>query len=474
MVRGVNSSTGRQPNTSSRKQIQNSVQPARGSSGAAVVLPARGGSSLRWLSWTFAFAGVIAISASVGATLALISPFQLSPTSKVEKSAGLSDFFRSGFQYGISRPVNLLIMGIDKGMDTSEANQADVFQSRSDTMLLVRLDPDTHKTSILTIPRDTQVDIPGLGMSKINAANWKGGPDLASEVVSRTLNDIPVDRYVRISTQAFIDLVDVVGGVEIFVPHDMKYDDNTQKLHIDLKAGLQTLNGDQAEGFVRFRHDDLGDIGRTQRQQMLLKALQKKLQNPMMLTRLPQVFSVLQKHVDSNLSLGEMLALMQFGMQIQPDQLQMVMLPGRFSLPDEFELSYWLMDRTATDRVLQTYFDVAPPSDSEAAVTAAPSEATNINVVIQNASGDPNGATLMADYLAKMGYTHVSVDKDWPEPLEQTQIVPQWGNLDAAKHIAQALDSSVVTADSTGNLESDLTIRVGRDWANRQQKSLEQ
>jgi LCP family protein required for cell wall assembly len=423
---------------------------------------------LRWLSWTFAFAGVITVSATVGATLALLTPFQLSAPSETAKNVDFGNFFKTGFQYGVSRPVNILVMGIDQGLDTDATERAaHPLQSRSDTMLLVRLNPESHKTSLLTIPRDTQVEIPGLGTNKINAANWKGGPELAAEVVSQTLNGVAVDRYVRISTDAFTDLVDVVGGVEIFVPQRMQYDDNTQKLHIDLQPGLQTLNGQQAEGFVRFRHDDLGDIGRTQRQQMLLKALQKKFQNPLMLARLPQVFSVLQKHIDSNLSLGEMLALVQFGIQIKPDQLQMVMLPGRFSTPDEFELSYWLMDRTATDRVMQTYFDVDLPVESEVSTTA-PISAADISVVVQNASGNPDGGNLMADYLQKLGYANVSVDNDWPEPLDRTQVVPQWGNLGAAQELSQKLERSDVTADSTGNLRSDLTIRVGRDWVRQQ------
>ena len=367
-------------------------------------------------------------------------------------------------------------MGIDQGLDTepekgSSKGPSDMLRSRSDTMLLVRLDPDAHKAKALTIPRDTQVTIPEMGVEKINAANWKGGPELASKVVSQALNGVSVDRYIRVSTLAFVDLVDVMGGVEIFVPQRMKYDDFTQKLHIDLQPGLQTLNGQQAQGFVRFRHDDLGDIGRTQRQQTLLKALQKKFQNPLMLARLPQIFSVLQKHIDSNMSLGEMLALVQFGIQTQPNQFQMVMLPGRFSAPDEFELSYWLIDPVAMSRVMKTYFEVDPvtaSTDMIATDVANPEAAgkADIKIVVQNASGIPDGGQRMADFLIQAGFVNVEIDKDWPEPLAQTQVVPQWGNLDAAQKLQQTLGGSEVSSESTGNLRSDITIRVGRSWAN--------
>ncbi|MCG9892681.1 MAG: LCP family protein [Thermosynechococcaceae cyanobacterium MS004] len=414
------------------------------------------------------FTGVVTISAGIGATAALLLPFQSSSTSAGGETSSIGDLFRSGFQYGVSRPVNLLVMGIDQGIDSNEErNSTDVLSSRSDTMLVVRLNPETRKTSVLTIPRDTQVEIPGLGVSKINAANWKGGSELASQVVSQTLNGMPIDRYVRISTNAFREIVDVMGGVEVYVPKRMYYVDQTQKLNIDLQPGLQTLNGLEAEGFVRFRNDDLGDIGRTQRQQMLLKALQKKFDNPLMITRLPQIFSVLQKHLDSNLSFGEMLALIQFGMQSKTSDLQMALLPGRFSSPEEFELSYWIMDRTATDQVLKSYFQVEPPITDEASI---PADLKAVTIVVQNASGDPGAADRMVDHLQQLGFPNlVLATEDWSETLDKTQVVPQWGNLDAAKGVEELLgsDDSEVTADSTGDLQSDLTVRVGRQWAER-------
>ncbi len=459
MVRSINSAAGRSSNSSSKDRIQSSGGQRTSKENASGL-----SSTLRWLRWSAIFAGVVTASAGVGATLALLMPFQMSSTQPgPEKTASAGNFFNSGFQYGVSRPVNILVMGIDQGIDVAEKKKsADMLDSRSDTMLLVRLNPDTHKTSILTIPRDTQVEIPGLGVSKINAANWKGGAELASQVVSQTLNGAEVDRYVRISTSAFREIVDVVGGVEVYVPKRMLYVDQTQKLNIDLQPGLQTLNGIQAEGFVRFRKDDLGDIGRTQRQQMLLKALQKKFENPLMIARLPQIFSVLQKHIDSNLSFGEMLALVQFGTQIKPSELQMVLLPGRFSTPDEFELSYWLMDRTATDQVLKSYFQVETPIEHEA---AAPAEVKNVKIVVQNASGNPDGANRMVDYLQQLGFSNlVLATEDWSEPLDNTQVVPQWGNIDAAQSVEALLAGSEVTADSTGDLQSDLTVRVGRKW----------
>lgn len=93
----------------------------------------------------------------------------------------------------------------------------------------------------------------------------------------------------------------------------------------------------------------------------------------------------------------------------------------------------------------------------------------DLKIVVQNASGAPDGGKRMADFLVQAGFANVSIDKDWPEPLDQTQVVPQWGNLEAAQKLQQSLGGSEVTSDSTGNLRSDLTIRVGRNWANEHQ-----
>ncbi|WP_299402050.1 LCP family protein [Acaryochloris sp. IP29b_bin.148] len=421
----------------------------------------------RWLTWGVIFSFAMTLSAGLGATLALVAPVRL--LGDKDGPVSLPELFQGGLRYGISRPVNIIVMGVDLNLEEPEEGEVfDPFKSRSDTMLLVRLNPGEDRVSILSIPRDTRVEIPDVGITKINSANWWGGPDLVTEVVSKTLNDVQIDRYVRVSTGAFRELVDVVGGVEVYVPIAMQYEDQTQKLKIDLQPGLQELNGEEAEGFVRFRNNNLGDIGRAQRQQILLKALQKKMANPTMLTRLPQILSVLQKHIDSNLSVGEMLALMQFGLQVDSDQLQMVLLPGRFSGPEEYELSFWLMDLVGMDRVMQTYFEVSPPVGYEVA-TRDPSEFKDIRIVVQNATDDPEGDSVMIEYLQTQGFYNVHyADEDWPQPLSKTQVIPQWGDLESAEYLQTLLEESQLLANSTGDLGSDLTIRVGQDWLRNQ------
>ena len=470
MVKGVDPPSG-SPRSSGRRGNYTRRSAGHIQTGVKKQTLKRDRSVGRWFVWGATFASVITLSAALGASLALFTPFHKIANRGDGGSFSITDIFTEGFQYGIARPVNVLIMGVDLNTDIDPESEepADIFKSRSDTMLLIRFDPSTHKINLLSIPRDTRVDIPDVGLTKINHANWYGGPELASKVVSDTLNKVRIDRYVRVSTGAFRELIDVVGGVEVFVPFDMRYEDKTQGLKIDLDAGLQKLDGEEAEGFTRFRNDEAGDIGRTQRQQTLMKALQKKLSNPLMITKIPQILSVLQKHIDSDLSLGEMLALVQFGLQLKSDQLQMTLLPGRFSGPEEFEASFWVMDFAGMDKVMKTQFDVAPPKGYEQALEDNPEEDYWLRIDIQNSTGDINAAYSMADYLQTLGYGNVHIDKEWPQEISETLIIPQWGNVEAGERLQELISKSNVTVDSTGKLQSDLTIRLGTDWLRTKQ-----
>nr|WP_277815531.1 LCP family protein [Cyanobacterium stanieri] len=247
-------------------------------------------------------------------------------------------------------------MGVDiqPGVD---ANSEQRFSARSDTMLLVRLDPSNDSLSMLSIPRDTRVRFPNGSWDKINAANAIGGIDLTIRVLQNNLNDVPVNRYVRITTESFQELVDAVGGVDVYVPMDMEYTDRTQGLYINLKEGQQILNGDQAEQFVRYRGDNLGDIGRVKRQQIILEAIKNKLQSPMVIVRLPQILKVVDKNVDTNLTNGEIITLMSFAKGLEQNGFNTTLLPGRASQPWEYRLSYWLISENEKNQVIQPYLN---------------------------------------------------------------------------------------------------------------------
>ncbi|NJN48685.1 MAG: LCP family protein [Alkalinema sp. RL_2_19] len=412
----------------------------------------------RWISRGIIVLGATVVAATLGALAAVTIPIPgaLSPQEGQRLLGGL---VKNGFQYKVSRPVTVLVMGIDRVPDA--VGQDAIFSGRSDTMLVLRIDPQENSVNMLSVPRDTQVEVPGIGITKINQANASGGPLLARETVAGALNGIEIDRYVRVSTDAFRELVDQLGGVRVYVPKDMKYEDKTQNLKIDLTAGWQTLNGDQAEQFARFRHDDFGDIGRVQRQQALLKALRGQVSNPLTIARVPTIVKAMEKYIDTNLTFEEMLALVNLGLKMDQQNFKMVLLPGRFSGVNEFRSSYWIMDNDGRDRILRQYFKQTSGNPAE----AVDKSQYDLRIAVQNAADDPEAGTRLADALIAQGYYRVFMMKPWSERQAKSQVIVQGGQLDVAKSLQQALRIDDLEAESTGDLESDLTIRVGNDWA---------
>lgn len=404
----------------------------------------------------------------VGATLALITPLwsartTLNPGQRFSLGNVMlqnGDLWRNNWQYQLSRPVNILVMGIDPLPGVSNTSH-EIFTGSSDTMLLLRLNPNDKSLKVLSIPKDTQAVIPGMGLAKISLANARGGPALAARVVSRSLNNVPIDRYVRITTNTFRELVDLVGGVEVFVPQRMFYRDATQQLEIDLAPGWQTLNGNQAEQFARFRDSGAGDITRVQRQQVLMVALRDRFTSPAILPRLPQLTRIMQNYVDTNLSREETLALVNFGVELDRENFRMVLLPGNLSPLSQDPSSYWL-DGTGLNRVMSEYFGV----NSVAGVQETRSLST-LRIAIQNASGQPKLSQRVANYLKAQGFNNVYIVSDWSDSQRQTEIIVQRGNLKAAADLKKVLGRGNIEAASTGDLESHLTIRVGKDWDNK-------
>jgi len=414
---------------------------------------------LRQCLWGSAFVGTAAVSAMAGGFLAMMVPLPDWLVPHASEPNSLADLWQAGFRYRVERPVNLLVMGIDE-VPNAPADSTARFSGRTDTLLLVRVNPDEQKTSILSVPRDTRVEIPDIGINKINHANVVGGPELVARTIAHNLGPIAIDRYVRINTGAFRELVDLVGGRDVFVPKRMVYQDRTQGLTINLQPGWQTLNGDQAEQFARFRQDAQGDIGRVQRQQMLLKALRQRLTSPTVIPQLPQAIRIVQRHVDTNLTLEEMLALANFVLTLEPDQLQMVMLPGHFSNGD-YRASYWIPDLQASAKVMDEFFQ------SSSVTLLSHQESTSVRrlrIAVQNASGHPDIGRTVANHLRDQGFQNVYVTQNWPDPLHRTEVIAQRGDLDSADILTSVLGVGRVVSESTGDLQSDLTIRVGEDW----------
>lgn len=284
-------------------------------------------------------------------TTAPLPSFNLNFTQLVSQKAFDPTF------YQLTRPVNILILGIDRQLGINPDSPA-VLQGRSDTILLIQFNPQTKKINLLSIPRDSQVTLAGIGITKINEANVVGGVALTKQVVSEVLNGVKIDGYVRVNTDAFRELVDLLDGVDLSINQPMVYQDKTQKLTINLAPGWQTLNGEQAQQFARFRHDGLGDIGRVKRQQILLKALLDRALSSNIIPEIPRLIRLLEKYVDTDLDFPEMMTLANFSIARAPADFHTVILPGTDNNDSDDIASYWLINQQESREIIDKYFTV--------------------------------------------------------------------------------------------------------------------
>ncbi len=435
----------------------------------------------RWLGIGLGLAGVAMVSATAGALLAvsLSSTPLMQQKLTPEEAAVFSQkhMARSNMRLPeLTRPVNILFLGIK--VLTSDLEEylhdedlgyhvlVNSFKGLSDTILLVRFDPKNQKLTLLSIPRDTRTYVEERGLTKINAANYHGGPAKSAKAVSELLGGVGIDRYIRVNVQGVEKLIDALDGVIINVPKDMKYQDDSQHLYINLKAGEQHLNGEQVLQFLRFRYDNLGDIGRVQRQQLLMRAFMEQSVNVNTLSRLPKILSVIQSHIDTNLSVEELVALMNFATKIKQPNIQMLMVPGQFSDPEEYNASYWLPDLKTLDNMIAQHFDFGYDRWQ-----LENPESTYIRVAIQDTTDNWEGVDELVSSLNDLGYWNVKVTKPWNTPLEVTRIVAQNGDIQAAQAVQNSLGFGKVFVESTGYLNSEVTIQLGKDWLQIQDES---
>lgn len=244
------------------------------------------------------------------------------------------------------RKQNILLLGVD-----ASENPNDLWTgTRTDTIILVNIDPKSKSVNAISVPRDSKVFLPdGQGVQKINAAHALGGVGMTIETIERTLG-VKVDRYLMVHDNAVKEIVRALGGVDVYVEKPMRYNDYAGHLHINLAKGEQRLSPDEAVGYLRFRHDPLGDIGRTQRQQWFLRGLLAELQKPEVITKIPDIISITKKYVKTNMSLYELSQYAALTKHIDMDKIEIATLPG--SPNKRGYISYWIIDPEKSQEVI--------------------------------------------------------------------------------------------------------------------------
>ena len=236
------------------------------------------------------------------------------------------------------RQQNILLLGVDSNGQGTDKWKG----TRSDTIIVLNIDPSTHSVNAISIPRDSKVYIAGNhGVDKINSAHAYGGIELAKKTVEDTLG-IRINRYICVHDDGVQEVIDALGGVPIYVEKSMNYDDFSGKLHIHLDKGNHVLNGQEAVGYLRFRHDGLGDIGRTQRQQWFLRGFLSRIQNPQVISKIPELVNIAKNYVKTDMSVYELSQLAAVARGFDEGNIQIAMLLGAPS--SRGGISYWILD----------------------------------------------------------------------------------------------------------------------------------
>ena len=259
---------------------------------------------------------------------------------------------------------SILFIGID---DSDERDFKG--NSRSDALILATFNKDQKSVKLLSIPRDSYVYIPAKNATtKINAAHAAGGPKATMDTIEELL-DIPVDYYVRINFNAFIEVVDALDGIEVDVPYALsEMDSKDKKGAIQLEPGLQTLTGEEALALARTRHKD-SDIQRGERQQEILKAIMAKAMSVNGVTKYTNVIEAVGDNMSTNLQFSQIKGFVNYITADQGINLETVKLKGN----DLYQngVYYYQLDETSVEEVryvLQSHLNLAPTSTPTEAV----------------------------------------------------------------------------------------------------------
>lgn len=278
--------------------------------------------------------------------------------------AAVKEMFKDAV--GDQDPIFVLVMGISE----------DISAELTDTIMLIGYNPDTNQSFVLSIPRDTYVGNNinnGAGGDKINALYQinKKNPEKTIEAVE-SLTGINIDYYVIVKTSVLVNIVNTIGGVEFDVPVDMDYDDDSQDLHIHLKAGYQKLNGDQAEQLVRFRHNNNNtsypasygdnDEGRTRTQREFMKVVAQKVLQTRDIDKIKSIAKDIFDNLETNIKWDQAVGYIPYAIDFNMEELEMSQLPGGMV---KTTLWFFKPDSQKSKEVIDSYIQKLGLTDAE-------------------------------------------------------------------------------------------------------------
>ena len=404
-------------------------------------------------------------------------------------------------------PIQVLLMGVstDNGVKLT------------DTIIVGTYDPKTQKASLLSIPRDTFVGKnpkTGTGMDKINALYQKS-PEKTLEKVNE-LTGLNIKYYMVIDNQALIKLVDVIGGVDFYVPIDMVYDDPSQDLHINLKEGQQKLDGNKAEQLLRYRHGNLdkktgkylgtypeeyggNDYGRMRTQREFMIETVKQTIQAKNILKVKEIIDIAYEYVETNLSISIIKDYVPYAVSIDVNNIQSAVIPGGSYGPPTYSLWYFIPDKKETAELMKELYgsgdddtsnsttentatnttntsktntttnsttnntSTNTSSNTSSASSVSKTEAGKIKVEILNGSNSSATLTAVKKALTAKGYKVTKTTNT--TPTGKTTIINK-SDVDTkiTDNIKDILGVGTVSSSSVSSSNVDITIIIGEDY----------
>ncbi len=380
--------------------------------------------------------------------------------------------------------MNLLVIGSDRRSNDPSIG------GRSDTLMVVHVDPELNYLSVLSLPRDLRVDIPGHGKGKLNTAFAYGGAPLAIKTIEQTTG-VDINHYLEVGFTAFADMVDSLGGVYVDVDRRY-YNPDYYYEPIDLYPGFQLLKGSDALDFVRFRHDRNMDFGRMERQQRFMNALREQAMGWNLPFKLPGLISALFKNVATDLDANEILRLARWGVGLNGDDIRGITLRG--SIPTINGAAYVVVSEDKLARAVSQFLHESVPDDpadatvdsttggdttvgsdgstgdtlgaysgyatSSTTSTTLAADLQGLTVDVTGVSGRSGEAAAAATWLGSLGVT-IGSSADGSEVQQHSSIAYPPSKQADAKKLAAATGISQTTRNSR---LAHVTLFVGKDF----------
>ncbi|MBU3194820.1 LCP family protein [Clostridium algidicarnis] len=357
-----------------------------------------------------------------------------------------------------SLPINILILGVDIG-DPNIKDNEDI--KRTDSMMLLHYNPSEKDVKVISIPRDTKIKINNKDI-KINSAYAFGGAKKTIEVVENML-DTTINYYIKLDYKAFTKFIDAIGGVNMDIEEDMKYDDEGQDLHIDFKKGKNIhLDGKKAEEFFRWRKNNdgtglaEGDLGRIKNQHIFMEKVTKKIKSPMMPLRIPKILSVIEENVETNMSPKIMVKHGSKGIGLSSSNIKFSTLEGE---PKYIKgISYFVYDKDKNKDTLQSLQSVSKTASSS---TVGGVDKSKLKVKVLNGTNTEGLAKIYSNMLKNLGYQNIIIGNG--EKLMESKAYIKDNNKDLKSIIKQDFNIKNLQSMEEKQGDFDIIIILGED-----------